>query len=97
MDAQGNHDDDVPCWDNSAAATNLGLDFFSEPPCFPTAASSCGIPVDYPRCASAEVEGLDLNSHAYDFPDNMSYLDLLRSSPAAVVGEGVLGSTARGA
>lgn len=96
MDPQRGHDDDVLCWHGNAAVTKGGLDFFSEPMWFPMAAASSGGRGDCHRRASAGVDGLDLNLQVDDFPENMSYLDLLGSSSAAAVGEGDRGSTGRG-
>lgn len=89
MDPQGGHDDDALCWQDNATGTKEGLNFFTEPAWFPMAAASSG---GCPRRASTGVDGPDLNSQDDDFPDNMSYLDLLRSSLAVAVGEGDRGA-----
>ncbi|CAO2207659.1 unnamed protein product [Urochloa humidicola] len=96
MDSQGDHDDDEFSWDPNGMAPNLGLDFFSQPPCFPLAESSSGGQSGRRLHGASGVEGLDLNSEAVDITDNMSYLDLLRSSPAGLVGDGERGCTRRG-
>ncbi|TVU14699.1 hypothetical protein EJB05_38184, partial [Eragrostis curvula] len=85
MDAD---DDDEFSMDEKAAAPNLGLDFFSQPLSFGEAATSSGGHGAYRRNGAGEVDGLDLNSQAVDFPENMSFLELLRSPASGVVGDG---------
>jgi hypothetical protein len=61
-------------------------------------ASHSGVRGGFPRRGAGGVEGLDLNSQAGDNTDNMSYLDLLRSSSHGLAGEangGRVGSGAR--
>ncbi|KAL6853637.1 hypothetical protein ACP4OV_019666 [Aristida adscensionis] len=70
---------------SNTQAPNLDLDFFSEAPANITAASSsAGGRGGAPRRQSTELDGLDLNSQALDLDDDSSFLDLLRSSPAAL-------------
>ncbi|KAL6847233.1 hypothetical protein ACP4OV_023086 [Aristida adscensionis] len=70
---------------SNTQAPNLDLDFFSEAPANITAASSsAGGRGGAPRRQSTELDGLDLNSQALDLDDDSSFLDLLRSSSAAL-------------
>jgi hypothetical protein len=64
MDPEGERDGEVFFGDSNGATTNLGLDFFSQPPSFATLASHSGVRGGFPRRGAGGVEGLDLNSQA---------------------------------
>jgi hypothetical protein len=87
MDLEGEHNGEVFFDDSNGATTNLGLDFFSQSSSFATLASHSGVRGGFPHRGAGGVEGLDLNSQAGDNTDNMSYLDLLRSSSHFLAGE----------
>lgn len=75
--------------DFNADSVNLGFDFFSQPPSFPVAAASSSSGHGRgPHRGDTGVDGLDLNSQALNLTDDMSYLDLLRSSSVSLIGEG---------
>jgi hypothetical protein len=93
MDPEGERDGEVFFDDSNGATTNLGLDFFNQPPSFTTLASHSGVRGGFPRHGAGGVEGLDLNSQAGDNTDNMSYLDLLRSSSHGLAGEATAGES----
>ncbi|CAN6362276.1 unnamed protein product [Urochloa humidicola] len=97
MDPEAAPDEKGLYWDSTPQWRNLGLDFFSQPSNIPAAASHSGGYGAFPRREANGMEGLDLNSEAANITGNMSYLDLLRSSPAGWAVEGGRGGDARGA
>ncbi|RLN00436.1 glycine-rich protein 1 isoform X2 [Panicum miliaceum] len=82
---------------DSTAATNDGLDFFNQAPRFHTTPLHYGGHRSFPRHGATAVQGLDLNSQAMDITDNMSCMDILRSSPDGLVMEGNYSGAGRGA
>ncbi|CAN6325257.1 unnamed protein product [Urochloa humidicola] len=97
MDPQAERDNEGLYWNSTPPTRNLGLNFFSQPPSFPTAGSHFDGRGAFPHRGADGVEGLDLNSEAADITNNMSYLDLLRSSPADWPVEGDRSGDARAA
>lgn len=66
--------------DSPSTRTSHGLNLFSS-------ASSSLHPRGNPRGASQYVEDFDLNSEAMDIDGNMSFMDLMNSSPAFMIGD----------